>query len=133
MIPVNLNRQISEGTIEYTINWLVDNRIDLFCFNKNYKNDETGAPAYHPGILLKIILLAYSRGIIPSRKIAIECRENIIFMALSAGSNPDFTSVFQDEFTRLMHDPDHSDNEERFLILGYSKRDNILVVCHCYR
>jgi len=93
MIPVNLNRQITEGTIEYTINWLVDNRIDLTGFENNYRNDETGAPAYHPAILLKIILLAYSRGIIPSRKIALACRENVVFMALSAGSNPDFTTI----------------------------------------
>jgi transposase len=93
MIPVNFNRQITEGTIEYTINWLVDNKIDLSGFEKQYRNDETGAPAYHPSILLKIILLAYSRGIIPSRKIALACRENVVFMALSAGSNPDFTTI----------------------------------------
>ncbi len=42
-------------------------------------------------------------------------------------------SVFRDEYARLMHDPDHSEDEERFLILGFSKKNNILVVCHCYR
>jgi transposase len=102
MIPVNLNKQITEGTIEYTINWLVDNRIDLSGFEKNYKNDETGAPAYHPAILLKIILLAYSRGIIPSRDIAMACRENVVFMALSAGLSPDFTTIAW--FVRNMKD-----------------------------
>lgn len=49
-----------------------------------YNNDDTGAPACNPAILLKIILFAYSRGIISSRKIAQACEENIIFMALSA-------------------------------------------------
>ena len=102
MIPVNLNRQITEGTIEYAINWLVDNKIDLSGFEKNYKNDETGAPAYHPSILLKIILLSYSRGIIPSRNIAQACRENVVFMALSAGLNPDFTTIAW--FVRNMKD-----------------------------
>jgi hypothetical protein len=32
-----------------------------------------------------------------------------------------------------MHDPDHSEDEERFIILGLSDALNILVVCHCYR
>jgi len=42
-------------------------------------------------------------------------------------------SVFYDDNARIMHDPDHSADEERFLILGLSEKLNILVVCHCYR
>jgi hypothetical protein len=42
-------------------------------------------------------------------------------------------SVFYDDNARLIHDPDHSDEEERFLLLGLSERLNILIVCHCYR
>ena len=42
-------------------------------------------------------------------------------------------SVFYDDNARLMHDPDHSEEEERFLILGLSEKLNMLVVCHCYR
>ncbi len=41
-------------------------------------------------------------------------------------------SVFYDDNARMMHDPDHSEYEERFLILGLSEKLNILVVCHCY-
>jgi uncharacterized DUF497 family protein len=41
-------------------------------------------------------------------------------------------SVFDDEFARLIPDPDHSINEERFILLGSSKI-NILTVAHCYR
>lgn len=32
-----------------------------------------------------------------------------------------------------MDDPDHSEEEERFIILGLSNKTNLLVVCHCYR
>jgi transposase len=53
----------------------------------------TGAPAYDPAVLLKIILYAYSRGITSSRKIEQCCRENIIFMALSADTQPHFTTI----------------------------------------
>lgn len=42
-------------------------------------------------------------------------------------------TVFFDEHARLLHDPDHSDEEDRFLLLGVSARLRILVVCHCYR
>ena len=42
-------------------------------------------------------------------------------------------SVFYDDNARLMHDPDHSEDEERFIILGLSEKLNILVVCHCYK
>jgi len=75
MIPVNFSSQIVPGTIEHTISWLVDNRIDLSGISKRFRNDATGAPAYDPAILLKIVLLAYSRGIISSRMIMKACRE----------------------------------------------------------
>lgn len=42
-------------------------------------------------------------------------------------------SVFSDENARIIADPDHSDEEDRFVILGMSNRLNLLVVCHCYR
>ena len=42
-------------------------------------------------------------------------------------------SVFLDESARLIDDPDHSDEEERFLLLGYSFQARCLIVIHCYR
>lgn len=42
-------------------------------------------------------------------------------------------SVFYDDNALLIDDPDHSIEEERFIILGMSKELRILVVCHCYR
>jgi len=42
-------------------------------------------------------------------------------------------TVFLDEYARLIADPDSSDDEDRFIILGYSERPRLLVVCHCYR
>ncbi len=93
LLPVHFDRQILPGTFEYTLNYLIDNELDLSVFDRRFKNDETGAPAYDPKILLKIILYAYSRGIISSRKIEQVCRENIIFMALSADTRPHFTTI----------------------------------------
>ena len=42
-------------------------------------------------------------------------------------------SVFYDDNAKYRNDPDHSEEEERFIILGLSKKANLLVVCHCYR
>jgi len=91
-IAVHFDKQILPGTFEYTLSYLIDNEIDISLFNNRYSNDNTGAPAYDPAILLKIILFAYSRGIVSSRKIARCCQENIVFMALSADTRPHFTT-----------------------------------------
>lgn len=42
-------------------------------------------------------------------------------------------TVFYDEEAKVIDDPEHSEEEDRFIILGLSKRANLLVVCHCYR
>jgi len=92
-IPIHFDKQILPGTFEHTLHYLIDNEIDLSLFDERYRNDETGAPAYDPAILLKIILYAYSRGITSSRKISQCCKENIIFMALSVDTRPHFTTI----------------------------------------
>lgn len=42
-------------------------------------------------------------------------------------------TVFYDDEALVIDDPEHSEEEERFIILGLSNRANLLVVCHCYR
>lgn len=42
-------------------------------------------------------------------------------------------TVFYDENALVIDDPEHSKEEERFIILGFSTKANLLVVCHCYR
>jgi transposase len=93
MLPVRFEEQILPVTFEHTLNRLIDESIDLRVFEARYRNDEGGAPAYDPAVLLKIILLAYSRGITSSRQIERLCRENVLFMAMSADSRPHFTTI----------------------------------------
>ena len=107
MLPVSLQNQIVPGSLEHTINELVENHIDLSLFDRRYKNDTTGAHAINPKILFKIILLAYSRGLINSRQMERACRENAAFMALCSGYFPDhstiasFVSSMQDEIENV--------------------------------
>jgi len=93
LVEVSFLHQILPGTFEYALHNIVENHIDFEVFEHRYHNDSTGAPAFDPAILLKIVLFAYSRGITSSRRIAQCCQENIIFKALSADTRPHFTTI----------------------------------------
>ena len=101
MLPISLQDQLVPGTLEHTINRLVDENIDLSVFDERYKNDVTGAAAIHPKILLKVILLAYAKGMISSRQIERACQENILFIALSYNHAPDHSTIAA--FVSSMH------------------------------
>lgn len=93
LLPVSFDEQILPGSFEHTLCYLVDHELELSVFEERYSNDEEGAPAYDPAILLKIVLLAYSRGVTSSRRIARLCEQNVMFMAVSADSRPHFTTI----------------------------------------
>ncbi len=92
-LPVVLDSQLMAGSFEYALDYLIDNELDLSCLDARYNNDDTGAPAYSPAVMLKIVLLAYSRGMVSSRAIERACRENVLFMAISGDSAPQFTTI----------------------------------------
>ena len=92
-IAVDLARQLQPGTFEHALNHLIDHELDLSGFDARYRNDSHGASAYPPAMLLKIVLFAYSRGIVSSREIERACRDQISFIALSGDSTPHFTTL----------------------------------------
>ena len=110
LIPVSLKEQLMPGTLEFAIHHLLETWIDTSIFDDRYNNDEKGRWAYDPKVLLKVILLAYSRGIIGSRKIERACKENVTFMALACGQQPDhstiaaFVSSMMDQILPLFRD-----------------------------
>ena len=93
LIPVDFSRQVLPGSFEYALCHLIDHELDLAAFDARYRNDEVGAPAYAPALLLKIVLLAYSRGLVSSRAIEAACRTNVLFMAVSGDAAPNFTTL----------------------------------------
>jgi transposase len=110
MIPVSLEEQLVPGTLEFAIQTLVEDRMDMVMFEDRYRNDETGRMAYDPKILLKVVLLGYARGLVSSRKMEQACRENVTFMALACGQRPDhstiaaFVSSMREEIKPLFRD-----------------------------
>lgn len=92
-LPVSLEDQLMPGTLEFAIHTLVETRLDTSGFERRYRNDETGRVAYDPKVLLKIVLLGYARGLISSRKMEQACRENVVFIALACGQQPDHSTI----------------------------------------
>jgi len=93
MIPLSLPGQLDKGSFEHTIHYLIEEKADLSCFDVNYHNDKTGSKAIPPAVLLKIVLYAYSKGIISSRRMEEACRNNIIFKALTGNLAPDHSTI----------------------------------------
>ena len=93
LLPVDFDQQVIPGSFEHALCHVVDHELDLTAFHARYNNDDEGAPAFDPAVLIKIILLAYSRGISSSRKMERACRENVLFIAVSGDSQPHFTTL----------------------------------------
>lgn len=92
-LAVDLERQLLPGTFEHALHYLIDHELDLSVLDAHYDNDTHGAPAFPPGMLLKVVLFAYSQGIVSSRGIERACREHVTFIALSGDSQPHFTTI----------------------------------------
>jgi transposase len=93
LLPVVLSEQIVPGSFAFALNYLVDHELDLVPLDARFKNDETGASAYDPRVMLKIVLLAYSQGLISSRVIERACVRNIQFIAISGDSQPSHAHI----------------------------------------
>ena len=61
-----------------------------------------------------------------SRKAALNMRKHGV-------SFEEARTVFFDEYAKVIDDPDHSESEDRFILLGVSSALRLLLVCHCYR
>ena len=93
LLPVVLSEQIVPGTFAFALNYLIDHELDLKPLDARFKNDEVGASAYDPRVMLKIVLLAYSQGLISSRAIEQACVRNVQFIAISGDSQPSHTHI----------------------------------------
>ena len=93
LLPVVLSEQILPGSFAFALNYLVDHELDLAPLDAQFKNDEVGASAYDPRVMLKIVLLAYSQGLISSRTIEQACARNVQFIAISGDNPPSHTHI----------------------------------------
>lgn len=90
LMPANLDEMIPEGHLVRVVDEMIDG-LDMTSLKRQYKGG--GTSAYHPQMLLKVLVYAYSQQTFSSRKIAKALRENIHYMWLSGMSQPDHRTI----------------------------------------
>ena len=89
-LPLSFDDIIPENHLVRAVNTIVDS-LSLDPLYDRYK--EGGCPAYHPRMMLKIMIYSYTQKVYSSRQIAKALRENINFMWISGGNKPDFRTI----------------------------------------
>jgi len=92
-LPMALEEQLFPGTFEHALRVLIDSDFDLSALKAKFSNELTGAAAYDPAVLLKIVLLAYLRDIVSRRRIERACWDSVLFMAISGDTQPAYTTI----------------------------------------
>jgi transposase len=93
LLPPNLNDWLEEGHLALFIGDTVD-ALDLGEIFADYVHEtDRGNLAYHPVMMLKVLLYGYCVGVMSSRKIQRACWNDVAFRVLSADQHPDFNSI----------------------------------------
>ena len=92
LMPVSLREWLPEDHLAWFIIDAVK-EIDLTSFYRKYRNDGWGRAAYEPGMMVSLLLYAYSLGIRSSRQIERACVVNVDFRVITANQNPDYTTI----------------------------------------
>jgi len=90
LLPLDLDEFVSENHISRVLNDLID-VVDISTIESTYS--ENGSPAYHPRLLLKILLYGYLINIRSSRKIEEMTETDTAFIYLAAMQKPDFHTI----------------------------------------
>jgi transposase len=90
LLPQSVQEYIPENHIARTVNRIID-RLDITTLICSY--DPEGAPAYHPRMMLKVLIYGMLIGIRSSRKIEALLKDSLVFMYLSGRQAPDFRTI----------------------------------------
>jgi len=90
LLPPDIRELIPKNHICYFIDEVIDS-MDLSSLEKEYEGP--GHPAYHPRIILKLLLMGMTEGVRSSRRIARSARESVVYMYLAGRLKPDFRTI----------------------------------------
>jgi transposase len=92
LLPPSLQDLVPAGHVAHFVRDTVRNGLDLEAILGSY-SEERGFPPYHPGMMVALLLYAYSQGVYSSRRIARGCEERLDFAAVTALQRPDFRTI----------------------------------------
>jgi transposase len=92
LLPASLQDLVPAGHVAHFVRDTVRNGLDLETIVASY-GEERGFPPYHPGMMVALLLYAYSQGVYSSRRIARGCEEQLDFAAVTAMQRPDFRTI----------------------------------------
>jgi transposase len=123
LLPTDLETQIPTRHLVRVVNDAID-KMNLSRLLAQYKGG--GTSSYHPKMLLKVLVYAYTQQLYSSRKIAKALRENIYFMWLSGNQQPDFRTInrFRSEVVKGVIEDIFTSVLELLLEEGYVKLEN---------
>src|SRR3990167_8699153 len=90
LLPLSIKDMIPKGHICFMVEEFASS-LDFSNFDMIY--DGAGHPAYHPAIIMKILIQGMLSKVRSSRKLASGCRENFVFMYLAEKVQPDFRTI----------------------------------------
>jgi len=97
LLPPALQDWLPKDHLVYFVSQVVES-LDLSSIRNRYEKELRGYPPYHPSMMTKVLIYAYSQGVYSSRKIERHIQEDIGFRVLAAGNMPDFKCI--SEFRR---------------------------------
>lgn len=123
LLPTDLEAQIPSHHLVRVVNTTIE-KMDLSCLLAQYKGG--GTSSYHPKMLLKVLVYAYTQQLYSSRKIAKALRENIYFMWLAGNQQPDFRTLnrFRSEVVKEVIEAIFTAVLELLIEQGYVKLEN---------
>lgn len=93
LLPPSVKDWLPAGHLAHFISELVDESLDLGAITKVYEREDRGYPPYHPVMMTKVLLYAYSLGMPSSRKIEKCLLEDVGFRMLAANNAPNFRTI----------------------------------------
>jgi transposase len=123
LMPPDMGELIPEEHVVRTVNETIE-QLDLKILETQYKGG--GTSSYHPKMMLKVLIYGYVDGVYSSRQIAKALRENVKYMWLSGGNQPDFRTInrFRGQVMRAVMGDVFGAVVELLIEQGYVKLEN---------
>jgi transposase len=92
LLPPDMSHWLSPGHLAHFVIEVVET-LDLSAFTAKFHSDGVGATAYHPKVLVGVLLYAYCQGVRSSRQIERRCQDDVAYRIIAANQQPDYSTI----------------------------------------